>query len=121
MRNTSGRTRRSERKRVGRLPFQSEVLCAITDLWGGQLSYIGFTNFDWVPTWAMTAVMRTTVLKHVPILYCVQPYSGAELRSLALLCRARYWHNGGQWNDDAELNFGTATSTFALPAGVVIW
>ncbi|MDX7019001.1 outer membrane protein OmpK, partial [Klebsiella aerogenes] len=19
---------------------------------------------------------------------------------------ARYWHNGGQWNDDASLNFG---------------
>ncbi|NAI04864.1 hypothetical protein GUI26_30360, partial [Escherichia coli] len=19
---------------------------------------------------------------------------------------ARYWHDGGQWNDDAELNFG---------------
>ncbi len=121
MRNTSGRTTAQQRKRVGRLPFQSEVLCADYRLWGGQLSYIGFTNFDWGSDLAMTAVMRTTVLKHVPITLLLQPYSGAELRSLALLCRCPLWHNGGQWNDDAELNFGNGNLTFALPAGVVIW
>jgi hypothetical protein len=39
-------------------------------------------------------------------LHRLQPYPGAELRALALLDRRRYFHNGGQWADDAKLNFG---------------
>ena len=27
--------------------FKIKYFVPITDLWGGQLSYIGFTNFDW--------------------------------------------------------------------------
>ena len=29
-----------------------------------------------------------------------------QSRHFSVLIVARYWHDGGQWNDDAELNFG---------------
>ncbi|STQ13792.1 Nucleoside-specific channel-forming protein, Tsx-like protein [Enterobacter cloacae] len=36
-----------ERKRVDGYRFKVKYFVPITQLWGGNLSYIGFTNFDW--------------------------------------------------------------------------
>ncbi len=88
---------------------------------GGQLSYIGFTNFDWGSDLGDTAVTQSTVLRPVLITLSLPAYSGSELRSLALLCRSSLLAHGGQWNDDAELNFGNGNFNVALPAGVVTW
>ncbi len=79
----------------------------ITDLWGGQLSYIGFTNFDWgsdlgddsgnAINGIKTRTNNSIASSHILALnYDHWHYSVV----------ARYWHDGGQWNDDAELNFG---------------
>ncbi|MDU7304237.1 MAG: nucleoside-specific channel-forming protein Tsx [Escherichia coli] len=75
--------------------------------WGGQLSYIGFTNFDWgsdlgddsgyANNGIKTRTNNSIASSHILALnYDHWHYSVV----------ARYWHNGGQWNDDAELNFG---------------
>ncbi len=47
--------------------FKIKYFVPITDLWGGQLSYIGFTNFDWGSDLGMTAVTQSTVLRPVLI------------------------------------------------------
>lgn len=74
---------------------------------GGQLSYIGFTNFDWgsdlgddsgnAINGIKTRTNNSIASSHILALnYDHWHYSVV----------ARYWHDGGQWNDDAELNFG---------------
>ena len=87
--------------------FKVKYFVPITDLWGGQLSYIGFTNFDWgsdlgddsgyANNGIKTRTNNSIASSHILALnYDHWHYSVV----------ARYWHNGGQWNDDAELNFG---------------
>ncbi len=68
--------------------FKVKYFVPITDLWGGQLSYISFTNFDWgSDTGDDSGYANNGIKTRTNNSYCVQPYSGAELRSLALLCR----------------------------------
>ena len=52
---------RSERNEWDGYRFKIKYFVPITDLWGGQLSYIGFTNFDWGSDLGMTAVTQSTV------------------------------------------------------------
>ncbi|MEN1424546.1 outer membrane protein OmpK, partial [Pseudomonas aeruginosa] len=67
---------------------------------GGQLSYIGFTNFDWgsdlgddsgyANNGIKTRTNNSIASSHILALnYDHWHYSVV----------ARYWHNGGQWND----------------------
>ncbi|MFK9268779.1 outer membrane protein OmpK, partial [Escherichia coli] len=68
---------------------------------------IGFTNFDWgsdlgddsgnAINGIKTRTNNSIASSHILALnYDHWHYSVV----------ARYWHDGGQWNDDAELNFG---------------
>ncbi|MTH44681.1 nucleoside-specific channel-forming protein Tsx [Intestinirhabdus alba] len=87
--------------------FKVKYFVPLTRLWGGNLSYIGFTNFDWGSSlgdksgYAGNGIRQRTndaiASSHILALnYDHWHYSVV----------ARYWHNGGQWNDDAQLNFG---------------
>lgn len=87
--------------------FKVKYFVPITSLWGGNLTYIGFTNIDWDSELDKTGgsdlnggKMRTSnsvASSHILALnYDHWHYSVV----------ARYFHNGGQWNDNAELNFG---------------
>lgn len=87
--------------------FKVKYFVPITQLWGGNLSYIGFTNFDWGSDTGdndfrdlngrKARTNDSIASSHIPALnYDHWHYSVV----------ARYWHNGGQWNDDASLNFG---------------
>ena len=72
---------------------------AITDLWGGKLTYIGFTNFDWGSDLGDSKNRTSNAIASSHILalnYAHWHYSVV----------ARYFHNGGQWEDGAGLNFG---------------
>ncbi|SWL66515.1 Nucleoside-specific channel-forming protein Tsx [Klebsiella pneumoniae] len=82
--------------------FKIKYFVPITDLWGGQLSYIGFTNFDWgsdlgddsgnAINGIKTRTNNSIASSHILALnYDHWHYSVV----------ARYWHDGGQWNDDA--------------------
>ncbi len=87
--------------------FKVKYFVPITTLWGGNLSYIGFTNFDWGSDLGdedfrdlngkKARTNNSIASSHILALnYDHWHYSVV----------ARYWHNGGQWNDDASLNFG---------------
>ncbi len=68
---------------------------------GASLTYVGFTNVDFGsdlhdkagPARTANATVATNVLL----------YSFTHLRLMAV---GRYFHNGGQWKDGTELNFG---------------
>ncbi|WP_106477212.1 nucleoside-specific channel-forming protein Tsx [Phytohalomonas tamaricis] len=68
---------------------------------GASLTYVGFTNYDFGsdlrddagPMRTNEAVVATNVLL----------YSFTHLRFMGV---ARYFHNGGQWKDDVEADFG---------------
>ncbi|GGM28804.1 nucleoside-specific channel-forming protein Tsx [Pseudomonas asuensis] len=68
---------------------------------GASLTYIGFTNFDFGsdlhdkagPARTANATVATNVLL----------YSFTHLRFMAV---GRYFHNGGQWKDGTQLDFG---------------
>ncbi|MCM5703551.1 nucleoside-specific channel-forming protein Tsx [Larsenimonas salina] len=68
---------------------------------GAKLDYVGFTNFDFGSDLGdkagATRTNEATVATNVLL------YSFTHLRFMAV---ARYFHNGGQWNDDATLDFG---------------
>ncbi|MGY2799346.1 nucleoside-specific channel-forming protein [Ewingella americana] len=87
--------------------FKVKYFVPLTQLWGGNLSYIGFTNFDWGSDLGdndFTDVngrkarsSNSVASSHILSLnYTHWHYSFV----------ARYFHNGGQWQDGAELNFG---------------
>ena len=71
----------------------------ITQVWGGQLTYIGFTNFDWGsdlgddPNRTSNSIASSHVLA---LNYDHWHYSVV----------ARYFHNGGQWKGGDTLNWG---------------
>ncbi|WP_343552299.1 nucleoside-specific channel-forming protein Tsx [Pantoea sp.] len=81
--------------------FKVKYFVPITDLWGGKLSYIGFTNFDWGSDLRdETGPSRTSnsiASSHILSLN----YDHWHVSTVA-----RYFHNGGQWADGQELNFG---------------
>ncbi|AMO50304.1 nucleoside-specific channel-forming protein Tsx [Kosakonia oryzendophytica] len=86
--------------------FKVKYFVPITTLWGGQLSYIGFTNFDWgsdlgdsryYVNGEQQRTNNSIASSHILSLgYDHWHYSVV----------ARYWHNGGQFKDDATLNWG---------------
>ncbi len=72
----------------------------ITHLWGAQFSYTGFTNFDFGSELGDRDKARTN-----------DSIASSHILSLnwthwKTAVTARYFHNGGQWKDDAKLNFG---------------
>ncbi|MTD40862.1 nucleoside-specific channel-forming protein Tsx [Erwinia sp. CPCC 100877] len=79
--------------------FKIKYFVPITDLWGGKLSYIGFTNFDWgsdlgdEPNRTSNSIASSHILA---LNYDHWHYSFV----------ARYFHNGGQWQDGPVMNFG---------------
>ena len=84
--------------------FKIKYFVPLTTLWGGNLSYIGFTNFDWGsdlgdnsgPSRTSNSIASSHILS---LNYDHWHYSFV----------ARYFHNGGQWNDGTELNFGNGS------------
>lgn len=81
--------------------FKVKYFLPLTTLWGGNLNYIGFTNFDWgsdLKDKSGTSRTNNSIASsHILSLgYDHWHYSAV----------ARYFHNGGQWNDGTELNFG---------------
>ncbi|RDK95978.1 nucleoside-specific channel-forming protein [Enterobacillus tribolii] len=87
--------------------FKVKYFVPLTSLWGGNLSYIGFTNFDWGSDLGdkdfrdnngrKARTNNSIASSHILALnYDHWHYSFV----------ARYFHNGGQWADGAELNFG---------------
>ncbi|WNN43974.1 MULTISPECIES: nucleoside-specific channel-forming protein Tsx [Winslowiella] len=81
--------------------FKIKYFLPLTDLWGGNLSYIGFTNFDFGSDLRDKAGEARTnnsiASSHILSLgYDHWHYSFV----------ARYFHNGGQWADGTELDFG---------------
>ncbi len=87
--------------------FKVKYFVPLTQLWGGNLSYIGFTNFDWGSDLGDDSGVDANNHK------IRSNNSIASSHILALNYThwhyslvARYFHNGGQWNDGAELNFG---------------
>ncbi|SQB21678.1 nucleoside-specific channel-forming protein [Citrobacter koseri] len=67
----------------------------LTELWGGNLSYIGFTNFDWGSDLGDSQYRTSNSIASSHILalnYDHWHYSVV----------ARYFHNGGQWENGAQ-------------------
>ncbi|BCQ91354.1 hypothetical protein SAML1593_23030 [Salmonella enterica] len=74
----------------------------ITDILGGTLSYIGYTNFDFGSHLGDDSAPGTRTNNAI---------TSSHIISLAYKhfhygLVARYWHNGGQWRDGAGLDFG---------------
>ncbi|GHC18459.1 nucleoside-specific channel-forming protein Tsx [Kushneria pakistanensis] len=67
---------------------------------GASLFYAGFTNYDFGSDLGDGDTTRTNESVVATNAFV---YSFTHLRFLAV---ARYFHNGGQWNDGSELNFG---------------
>lgn len=81
--------------------FKVKYALPLTSLWGGKLSYIGFTNFDWGSDLAEkagpTRTSNSIASSHILALnYKHWHYSFV----------ARYFHNGGQWAEGKTVNFG---------------
>lgn len=81
--------------------FKVKYIVPLTSLWGGDLTYIGFTNFDWGSELRDKSDASRTdnsiASSHILSLgYDHWHYSFV----------ARWFHNGGQWADGQELNFG---------------
>ncbi|PIJ49147.1 nucleoside-specific channel-forming protein Tsx [Erwinia sp. OLTSP20] len=79
--------------------FKIKYMVPISDLWGGHLSYIGFTNFDWGSKLGDSANRTSNAIASSHILSL-----GYDHWHYSLV--ARYFHNGGQWDNGANLNFG---------------
>lgn len=86
--------------------FKVKYMLPLTTLWGGNLAYIGFTNFDWDsdlgeksgPVRTGNSIASSHILS---LSYAHWHYSLV----------ARYFHNGGQWADGSQLNFGSGDFT----------
>ncbi|MGV3346330.1 nucleoside-specific channel-forming protein Tsx [Enterobacteriaceae bacterium LUAb1] len=79
--------------------FKVKYSLPLTTLWGGNLNYISFTNFDWDSDLNESAGRTSNSIASSHILslgYDHWHYSFV----------ARYFHNGGQWDNGTELNFG---------------
>jgi len=68
---------------------------------GASLTYVGFTNFDFGSDLhseaGATRTDNATVATNV-VVY--------DFKHLHLMAAGRYFHNGGQWENGTELNFG---------------
>lgn len=86
--------------------FKIKYMYPIAELWGGHLSYIGFTNFDFGSDLrneaGYTRTSNAIASSHILSLnYDHWHYSVV----------ARYFHNGSQWADGTELNWGSGDFT----------
>ncbi|SFM86249.1 nucleoside-specific channel-forming protein [Izhakiella capsodis] len=79
--------------------FKIKYIVPLTKLWGGNLSYIGFTNFDWGSDLGNSANRTSNSIASSHILSLSYNHWHYSLV-------ARYFHNGGQWDNGANLNFG---------------
>lgn len=81
--------------------FKVKYFVPITTLWGGNLGYVGFTNFDWGSDLrdkgGSSRTSNSIASSHILSL----GYDHWHFSAVA-----RYFHNGGQWADGQELNFG---------------
>ncbi|EAY7621880.1 nucleoside-specific channel-forming protein Tsx [Salmonella enterica] len=82
--------------------FKVKYIYPITDILGGTLSYIGYTNFDFGSHLGDDSAPGTRTNNAI---------TSSHIISLAYKhfhygLVARYWHNGGQWRDGAGLDFG---------------
>ncbi len=83
--------------------FKVKYFVPLTEMWGGNLSYIGFTNFDFdsdlgsdnfVVDGRQARTSNSIASSHILALnYDHWHYSFV----------ARYFHNGGQWNDGVDI------------------
>jgi len=86
--------------------FKVKYFLPLGEMWGGKVSYIGFTNFDFGSQLAdnenYSRTNHSIASSHILALnYAHWHYSLV----------ARYFHNGGQWADGTELNFGNGNFT----------
>ncbi|RWR03059.1 hypothetical protein ED28_04475 [[Pantoea] beijingensis] len=81
--------------------FKIKYFLPLTTLWGGSLNYISFTNFDFGSDLRDKAgdarTNNSIASSHILSL-------GYDRWHYSVV--ARYFHNGGQWSDGTELNFG---------------
>lgn len=88
--------------------FKVKYFVPITEVLGGKLSYIGFTNFDWGSDLGKDSGhsdlngMRTRTSNSIASSHILALNYDHWHYSFV----ARYFHNGGQWQDGTELNFG---------------
>ncbi|WP_025121180.1 MULTISPECIES: nucleoside-specific channel-forming protein Tsx [unclassified Serratia (in: enterobacteria)] len=83
--------------------FKVKYFVPLTEMWGGNVSYIGFTNFDFdsdlgsddfVVNGRQARTSNSIASSHILALnYTHWHYSFV----------ARYFHNGGQWNDGVDI------------------
>ena len=95
----------ANRKRVDGYRFKVKYFVPITDLWGGQPSHIGFTNFDWGSDLGDDSGCANNGIK--------TRTNNSIASSHILALNYDHWHylslpvtgiTGGQWNDDEELD-----------------
>ncbi|AKJ42327.1 Nucleoside-specific channel-forming protein tsx precursor [Pragia fontium] len=87
--------------------FKIKYFAPISRVLGGDLAYIGYTNFDWGSDLGDKSgnslngkrVRSNNAIASSHIL-------ALNYDRLHYAVVARYFHNGGQWKDGTELNFG---------------
>ncbi|WP_082890389.1 nucleoside-specific channel-forming protein Tsx [Halotalea alkalilenta] len=80
--------------------FKIKYFYPLADLWGGSLNWIGFANYDFGSDLGDESPIRTNnSLAATNILSL--GYTHWQFSAVA-----RYWHNGGQWKDGTQLDFG---------------
>lgn len=99
--------------------FKVKYFVPLTEMWGGNLSYIGFTNFDFdsdlgsdnfVVDGRQARTSNSIASSHILALnYNHWHYSFV----------ARYFHNGGQWNDGVDI--GTPQGPIKSTGWVTTW
>uniref|UniRef100_UPI002666BE66 outer membrane protein OmpK n=1 Tax=Salmonella enterica TaxID=28901 RepID=UPI002666BE66 len=79
--------------------FKVKYFVPITDLWGVNLSYFGFTNFDWGYDLGYDPNRTSNSIdsSHIHAL-------NNEHWHYSVV--APYFQNGGQWQTGAKLNWG---------------
>lgn len=76
--------------------FKIKYMLPLSTLWGGNLSYIGFTNFDWGSDLKNSYGRAGDSITSSHILSL-----GYDHWHYSLV--ARYFHHGGQWDDNIAL------------------
>jgi len=75
--------------------FKVKYFVPLTELWGGNLMYVGFTNVDWGSDLGHEQYRTSNSVASSHIL-------ALNYTHLHYSFVARYFHNGGQWKDNSE-------------------